>query len=51
VPFSEDEFRRRRAHPNFKEHHSAEKLVTKLGLTDKKKLLTYIVATGFTYGI
>lgn len=51
VPFSEDEFRRRRAHPNFKEHHSAEKLVTKLGLTDKKKLLTYVVATGLTYGM
>ncbi|CAF3808795.1 unnamed protein product [Rotaria sp. Silwood1] len=51
VPFSEDEFRRRRAHPNFKEHHSAEKLITKLGLTNKKKLTTYIVATGLTYGM
>ncbi len=51
MPFSEDEFRRRRPHPNFKEHHSAEKLVTKLGLTDKKKLLTYVVATGLTYGM
>ncbi len=51
MPFSEDEFRRRRAHPNFKEHHSAEKLITKLGLTDKKKLLTYVVATGLTYGM
>ncbi len=51
MPFSEDEFRRRRAHPNFKEHHSAEKLITKLGLTNKKKLLTYIVATGLTYGM
>lgn len=35
VPFSEDEFRRRRAHPNFKEHYHAEKLITKLGLTVK----------------
>ncbi|UJR15265.1 hypothetical protein I4U23_002219 [Adineta vaga] len=51
VPFSEDEFRRRRAHPNYKERHSAEKLITKLGLTNKKKLLTYIVATGLTYGM
>lgn len=51
VPFSDDEFRRRRPHPNFREHHSAEKIVTKLGLTDKKKLLTYVVATGLTYGM
>ncbi|CAF1386022.1 unnamed protein product [Adineta steineri] len=51
VPYSEDEFRRRRAHPNFKERHSAEKLITKLGLTNKKKLLTYVVATGLTYGM
>ncbi|CAF3511735.1 unnamed protein product [Rotaria socialis] len=51
VPFSDDEFRRRRAHPNFKEHHSAEKLITKLGLTNKKKLITYTVATGLTYGM
>ena len=51
MPFSEDEFRRRRAHPNYKERHSAEKMITKLGLTNKKKLLTYIVATGLTYGM
>ena len=71
MPFSDDEFRRRRAHPNFREHHSAEKIITKLGLTvsrffppidrsteknefcfqDRKKLLTYVVATGLTYGM
>jgi adenylate kinase len=51
VPFSDEDFRRRRAHPNFKEHHSAEKLIMKLGLTDKKKLLTFVVATGLTYGM
>jgi len=33
VPFTETDFRRRRAHPNFKEHIAAEKLVTKLGKT------------------
>lgn len=36
VPFSEDEFRRRKAHPNFKEHYAIEKFVTKIGLTVKK---------------
>ena len=51
MPFSEDEFRRRRAHPSFKEHHTAEKSITKLGLTNKKKLLTFVVASGLTYGM
>ncbi len=70
VPFSADEFRRRRAHSNYKEHHTAEKIIIKLGLTvchlkrifikkisifnfqqNKKKLFTYIVATGLTYGM
>jgi len=51
VPFSDEDYRRRRAHPNFKEHHSAEKLIIKLGLTNKKKLMTHVVATGLTYGM
>ena len=71
VPFSEDEFRRRRTHPRFKEHHAAEKTITKLGQTvrrskrtiwdenrlvffssqNKKRLSTYVVAAGFTYGM
>ena len=29
--FTEDEYRRRRPHPNFKEHQNVEKLVIKLG--------------------
>jgi len=33
IPFTETDFRRRKAHPNFKEHIAAEKLVTKLGKT------------------
>jgi len=33
IPFTETDFRRRKAHLNFKEHIAAEKLVTKLGKT------------------
>ena len=31
APLTEEEYRRRRPHPSFKEHHSLEKLVLKLG--------------------
>jgi len=50
VPFTEEDYRRRRTHPNFSEHIKLEKLVTKLGKTDKSKLMTYVVASGLTYG-
>lgn len=33
VPFTEEDYRRRRTHPNFSEHIKLEKLVTKLGKT------------------
>ena len=33
VPFQEEDYRRRRPHPNFKAHIAAEKLVIKLGKT------------------
>ena len=33
IPFTEDDYRRRRSHPNYKEHISAEKTVVKLGKT------------------
>lgn len=33
IPFTEDDYRRRKAHPNFKEHISAEKMVIKYGKT------------------
>lgn len=33
VPLTEDDYRRRRPHPNFREHTSSEKLVLKLGKT------------------
>lgn len=50
IPFTEDDYRRRKPHPNFKEHISAEKLVLKFGKTNKSKLSTYVVASGLTYG-
>ncbi|EDO36546.1 predicted protein [Nematostella vectensis] len=50
IPFTEDDYRRRRAHPNFKPHISAEKLVIKHGKTNKAKFITYVVASGLTYG-
>ena len=50
MPFTEEDYRRRKPHPNFKTHISAEKLVIKLGKTNKSKLLTYVVAAGLTYG-
>ena len=33
IPFTEEDYRRRKAHSNFKAHTSAEKLVIKLGKT------------------
>ncbi|XP_068730218.1 adenylate kinase 7-like isoform X1 [Montipora capricornis] len=50
ISFTEDDYRRRRAHPNFKPHISAEKLVIKHGKTNKAKFITYVVASGLTYG-
>jgi adenylate kinase len=50
IPFTEEDYRRRRCHPNFKEHIALEKLVIKLGKTDKLKFMTYVVAAGVLYG-
>ncbi|XP_070577004.1 adenylate kinase 7-like [Ptychodera flava] len=50
IPFTEDDYRRRKPHPNYKSHISAEKLVIKLGKTNKAKFVTYVVASGLTYG-
>ncbi|XP_067680599.1 adenylate kinase 7-like [Haliotis asinina] len=50
IPFTEDDYRRRKPHPNFKEHISAEKTVIKLGKTNKAKLVTYVICSGLTYG-
>jgi len=33
IPFTEEDYRRRRCHPNFKDHVALEKMVIKLGKT------------------
>ena len=47
--FTEEEFRRRKAHPNFKHYQATEKLVTRS--RKKESLRTYIVCAGLTYGL
>ncbi|KAJ8409139.1 hypothetical protein AAFF_G00241600 [Aldrovandia affinis] len=51
IPFTEDDYRRRRPHPNFKEHISVERLVLKMGKTKRSRLSTYVVAAGLQYGM
>ncbi|XP_063998071.1 adenylate kinase 7 isoform X2 [Pogoniulus pusillus] len=50
IPFTDEDYRKRKAHPNFVDHINAEKLVLKLGKTNKHKFSTYIVASGHQYG-
>ena len=50
MPFTEEDYRKRKAHPNFKSHLSCEKLAIKLGKTNKSKLMTYVIAAGLMYG-
>ncbi|XP_053192700.1 adenylate kinase 7-like [Scomber japonicus] len=50
VLLTEEEFRRRRPHPSFKNHNNLEKLVLKLGRGKKSKLIGFVVAAGLQYG-
>ncbi|XP_039981276.1 adenylate kinase 7-like isoform X2 [Xiphias gladius] len=50
VLLTEEEFRRRRPHPSFKNSNSLEKLVLKLGRGKKSKFTCYVVAGGLQYG-
>ncbi|XP_062974560.1 adenylate kinase 7 [Elgaria multicarinata webbii] len=50
IPFTEEDYRRRKPHPNFIEHSNAEKTIIKLGKTNKSKFATYVVASGVQYG-
>ncbi|NXS52345.1 KAD7 kinase, partial [Brachypteracias leptosomus] len=50
VPFTDEDYRRRKSHPNFVDHLNAEKLILKLGKTNKRKFTTYVVASGHQYG-
>ncbi|TSP57635.1 Poly(A) polymerase alpha [Bagarius yarrelli] len=51
IPLREDDYARKRPHPDYKEHANAEKLVLKLGKTDKTKLRTYVISAGLQYGM
>ncbi|KAL7992659.1 hypothetical protein Chor_016915 [Crotalus horridus] len=50
IPFTEEDYRRRKPHLNFMEHINAEKTIIKLGKTNKNKFGTYVVASGVQYG-
>uniref|UniRef100_UPI003AABC027 adenylate kinase 7-like n=1 Tax=Centroberyx gerrardi TaxID=166262 RepID=UPI003AABC027 len=50
APLTDEDYRRKRPHPNFKNHSTLEKLVLKLGRTKKSKLTGYVVAGGLQYG-
>ncbi|KAI9097017.1 hypothetical protein DFS34DRAFT_650383 [Phlyctochytrium arcticum] len=45
--FSEDDYRRRKPHPNFKNHIQVEKNIVKFG--KKGALRTYVIAAGLAY--
>ncbi|NXM65269.1 KAD7 kinase, partial [Serilophus lunatus] len=49
-PFTDEDYRKRKSHPNFMDYINAEKLIVKLGKTDKNKFSTYVVASGHQYG-
>lgn len=46
-PFTEEDYRKRKAHPNYKDHLALEKNVTKYGKGEKFK--TSIISTGVVY--
>ncbi|XP_073321863.1 adenylate kinase 7 [Pagrus major] len=50
LPFTDEMFRRRRAHRNFKQHIELEKRVVKMGKTNEM-FSTYVVASGLQYGM
>ncbi|XP_061699115.1 adenylate kinase 7 isoform X3 [Syngnathoides biaculeatus] len=51
LPFTDDDFRRRKAHPNFEKHLELEKMVTKVGKMDRALFSTYVVVSGLQYGL
>ncbi|TKS86194.1 Adenylate kinase 7 [Collichthys lucidus] len=51
LPFTDEIFWRRRAHPNFNQHIDLEKRVVKMGKTNRTLFSTYVVASGLTYGM
>ncbi|XP_077476345.1 adenylate kinase 7 isoform X2 [Stigmatopora argus] len=51
LPFTDEDFRRRKAHPNFKKHLELEKMVAKMGKMDRALFSTYVVVSGLQYGM
>ncbi|KAM9842537.1 adenylate kinase 7 [Aulostomus maculatus] len=51
LPFTDEDFRRRRAHPSFKQHLDLEKRVAKMGKSNRTLFSTYVVASGLQYGM
>ncbi|XP_068195196.1 adenylate kinase 7 [Antennarius striatus] len=51
LPFIDELFWRRKAHPNFQQHIELEKRVVKMGKTNKKLFPTYVLASGLQYGM
>ncbi|XP_038146585.1 adenylate kinase 7 [Cyprinodon tularosa] len=50
-PLSDDFFYCRRPHPRFKQHIDLEKMVVKMGKSNRKVFPTYVVASGLQYGM
>lgn len=52
LPFTEEDYRKRRPHPNFKNHIQCEKdvVVTRKKIKLKDKLKTLVICCGVTYG-
>ncbi|XP_057589849.1 adenylate kinase 7 isoform X3 [Hippopotamus amphibius kiboko] len=50
IPFTEEDYRRRKHHPNFLDHINAEKMVLKFG-KNVRKFATYVIAAGLQYGM
>ncbi|KAM9804437.1 adenylate kinase 7-like [Neosynchiropus ocellatus] len=51
LPFTDANYRTRRAHPSFRKHIDLEKKVLKLGKTNKNMFSTCVVASGLQYGM
>ncbi|XP_054894623.1 adenylate kinase 7 [Poeciliopsis prolifica] len=51
LPFTDEIFYCRKAHPNFKKHIDLEKLVVKIGKSNREIFSTYVVASGLQYGM
>ncbi|XP_028294742.1 adenylate kinase 7 isoform X2 [Gouania willdenowi] len=51
LPFTDEHYWMRRAHPNFKRHTELEKRVVKLGQSNTTMFSTYVVTSGLQYGM